>query len=131
MGELMDARPPEASFGEAGKLCVEFGGKILANLEDCALDLIVVVEQPFGGGAAVPIGLGSFLAGSGQPVLHRVEMRPDREGRGVADQSGELMAGGSLVCRPNDGVVLLDIGHDQAWVASGNRRRSFPFWMDV
>src|SRR3546814_5839861 len=85
----MDARAREAAFAEAWQFRVEFLRKILTDLEDGSLDLIIIVQQPLGRRTGMWFGLTCGEPCLGQPPLHRIKAGPGHERSRAADQAGE------------------------------------------
>src|SRR3546814_2889354 len=89
VGQLMDARAREAAFAEAWQFRVEFLRKILTDLEDGSLDLIIIVQQPLGRQTGMWFGLTCGEPCLGQPPFHRIKAGPGHERSRAADQRSE------------------------------------------
>jgi len=120
----MDARAREASLAETRQFRVEVLRKVLTDLEDGPLDLIVIVQQPLGRRAGMRLGLARREPRPGQPLFHRIKASPGYERGRSADQARELVAGRGVSGDPADGIAVLQIGHDQPRPPTGKRSLS-------
>src|SRR3546814_12854529 len=93
VGQLMDARAREAAFAEAWQFRVEFLRKILTDLEDGSLDLIIIVQQPLGSRTGLWFGLTCGEPCLGTPPFHRIKAAPGHERRRAAHHAVERGAG--------------------------------------
>src|SRR3546814_13867525 len=100
----MDARAREAAFAEAWQFRVEFLRKILTDLEDGSLDLIIIVQQPLGRRTGMWFGLTCGEPCLGQPPFHRIQAGPGHERSRAADKDGELVEGRRVGCRPAEWI---------------------------